>query len=135
MEEKLFSVIQKQKSAVSIDDTYKAKRLPEFSFIPSELLEKETTSHAVREKCAIASIVIGGISLLSWVVILFGILVSMFGVLLSVVGLRSNNSKYARVGLMLSLIGLAAAFLYAFAASKGIVNYNYFTTEFWYNLF
>lgn len=143
MEGELFNMIQKQEQGALIDAPREVKHLPEFSFVPQELLKKKDLpivesaqrwkvgNQGLREKCAVAGVVLGGLSLVSWVVILFGILAAIAGIAFSIVGLKSNGSKYARIGLGLSLAGLVAALLYAFVASKGIINYNYFTSEFW----
>lgn len=142
MDGELFNMIQKQERGVSVDGPREVKHLPEFSFIPPELLKKDMPTvvsaragevgvQGFREKCAVVGVVLGGLSLVSWVVILFGILASIAGIALSLVGLKSSSSKCARTGLGLSLVGLIAALLYAFVASKGIINYNYFTSDFW----
>ena len=134
MEGELFNAIQKQESGAPAEVHHEVKPSPEFSFVPPELLKKEmikTQGFCVREKCAVVGAVFGGIALVSWVVILFGILAAIAGIALSIVGLKSKSSKYARIGLGLSIVGLIAALLYAFAAYQGMINYNYFTSEFW----
>lgn len=107
--------------------------LPEFSLIPDELLKKEEPVGEYRGKarCAIIGAILGAAALVSWVVILFGFLYSMFGIVFSLIGLKSSRQKYARLGLGLSLVSLLFTSLYAFAVYKGMINYNYFTTEFW----
>lgn len=145
MEEENFNAIQKQESAAPVEVPREANPLPELLFVPSELLKKDLLAgapeksglkglhlfHNPREVCAAASIVFGGISLISWVVILFGLLSSVSGIVLAVVGFKSDGSKYARIGLGLSIAGLVASLLYVYAASQGMINYNYFTSEFW----
>ena len=134
MEGELFNAIQKQENIASADAPREVKPSPEFSFVPPELLKKETAKtqgFCVREKCAVVGAVFGGIALVSWVVILLGILAAIAGIALSIVGLKSSSPKYARIGLGLSIVGLIAALLYAFAAYQGMINYNYFTSEFW----
>lgn len=101
------------------------KSMLHFSFIPPELLGQRT----VFEKCAIASVVFGGFSLISWVIIVFGLTASVVGIILSTFGFRSQHPQHARLGLILSLIGMALSLLYAIAASRGMIHYTYFTTE------
>lgn len=136
MEGELFNTIQKQENGATAEPSREVKPSPEFSFVPPELLKKEGIrtqgqGFCVREKCAVVGAVFGGLALVSWVVILFGILVATAGIALSIVGLKSKSSKYARIGLGLSIVGLVAALLYAFAAYQGMINYNYFTSDFW----
>lgn len=145
MEGEIFNATRKQENAAPADTSHEGESLRDFLFIPSELLKKDLPAvvsekvglkemhlfHDPREVCAAASIIFGGISLVSWIVILFGLLTSISGVALAVVGFKSSGSKYARIGLGLSLAGLVASLLYAFAAYQGMVNYNYFTSEFW----
>lgn len=136
MEGELFNAIQKQESGAPAEVHHEVKPAPEFSFVPPELLKKEMIKtqgqgFCVREKCAVVGAVFGGIALVSWVVILLGILAAIAGIALSVAGLKSKSSRYARIGLGLSILGLVAALLYAFAAYQGMINYNYFTSEFW----
>lgn len=110
---------------------FSADSLPKLSFIPSDLITEHNGTVGVREKCAYAGLVIGGISVVSWVVILLGILVSVTGLTLSFLGLSSSRAKHARIGAVLSFFGLVASLSYAFAIYQGKVNYNYFTSEFW----
>lgn len=105
--------------------------LPKLSFIPDSLAKKYEGPLGLNEKCAYAGLVVGVIAAASWIVIILGLIVSIIGVTLSVTGLKSNRSKYARIGLVLSIVGLVGSLGYAFAAYQGRVNYNYFTTEFW----
>ena len=95
------------------------------SFIPPELEGKRGAC----EKCAIASVVFGGISLVSWVIMLFGIVISLTGVVLGIIGLKSPQKRHAKIGLILSVIGFIAVFIYAFAAASGMIHYSYFTTQ------
>lgn len=81
-------------------------------------------------RCAIVSVVLGSISLVSWVVMIFGLFTSVLGIIFGIMGLKSTTrAKYARLGLILSIIGFLAALLYAYTASRGMINYSYFTTE------
>lgn len=104
--------------------------LPKLSFIPDELAKKYEGPLGLHEKCAYAGLVVGGISLISWVIIILGCLASVLGIALSVYGIKSRRSKHARIGLTLSVIGLIASIGYVVAAYNGMINYNYFTTEF-----
>ena len=68
MEGELFNAIQKQENIASADAPHEVKPSPEFSFIPPELLKKETAKtqgFCVREKCAVVGAVFGGIALVS----------------------------------------------------------------------
>lgn len=105
--------------------------LPKLSFVPDDLMKKYEGPMGLREKCARAGLVAGGISLVSWVVIVFGVVTSIIGAGFSIAGLRSARAKHAKIGLVLSVVGLAASFGYAFAISQGKVNYDYFVNEFW----
>lgn len=97
--------------------------LPKLSFIPNELVRQYEGPLGVREKCAYAGVVVGCIAVASWVIILLGLIVSIVGISLSLAGLKSKRSKQARVGVVLSAIGLIGALLYAVAAYQGIINY------------
>lgn len=108
-----------------------AVSLPKLSFIPEALIKKYEGPLEAKEKCAYIGLVAGGASLVVWVVILLGLITSVSGIVLSVMGLRSRRSKYSRMGLTLSIVGLVASLGYAFAISQGRVNYGYFTSEFW----
>lgn len=101
------------------------KSLLNLSFIPPILQERRT----IFEKCAIASVVFGGISLFSWVVIIIGLTTSVVGIVLSTFGSRSQHPQHARLGLVLSLVGMFLSIFYAYAAARGMIHYTYFTTE------
>ncbi len=101
------------------------KSLMRLLFLPLE----PKAGDSWRETSAIVSVVFGGISLVAWVVMLFGVLFSTLGLVFSIVGLRSNHIDHARVGFILSIIGFIAVFLFAYAASHGMINLSYFTTE------
>lgn len=132
MEGDLYNTIQKQGESMSARGIPHANSLPDISFVPSDILIKESASSvALRDKSAFIGAILGGLAVVSWVVIILGVVFSISGIVLSVIGLKSNRSKYARIGLALSVIGFVAAFWYAFAVYQGMVNYNYFTTEFW----
>lgn len=123
---------QPQGVPVSLSDNQMEKQLPEISFIPSELIKKEAiTSLGVREKCALVGVGLGALALISWVIILFGVVFATIGIVLSIFGLKSQYSKHAKIGITLSIVGLIASFWYIFAAYHGMVNYNYFTSDFW----
>lgn len=101
------------------------KSLLNLSFIPPILQGQRT----VFEKCAIASVVFGGISLFSWVIIVIGLTTSVVGIVLSTFGFRSQHPQHARLGLILSLVGMTLSILYAYAAARGMIPYTYFTTD------
>ncbi len=75
--------------------------------------------------------VFGCISIISWTIIVLGVAVSLIGIVFSILGIQSSRSKLARIGLGLSLAGGAATILYIVLIYAGIINYNYFTNEFW----
>jgi hypothetical protein len=133
MEGELFNQIQKQEEVTPTGALPETKQLPPLSFIPSELFKKGEGDkpRGMRDKCALLGMILGVLAVVSWIVILFGILYSILGIILSVIGLKSTRKKWARIGLTLSIIGLILSFWYVFAAHKGMVNYNYFTSEFW----
>ena len=99
--------------------------LLQLSFIPEQL----RGGRSVRERCAVISVVLGGISLVSWVVMIFGAVSSVLGIIFGFVGLKSKHPKHARVGLTLSIAGFFAVLFYAFAAARGLIHLSYFTTE------
>lgn len=131
MEGDSFNTIKREDARPLIATTPPAVSLPNLSFITDDLAKKYEGPLGVREKCANAGLILGSLALVSWIVILFGIFYSLAGIALSVAGLKSSRSKYARVGLVFSVIGFIASFWYAFAAYRGMINYNYFTSEFW----
>jgi len=127
MEGELYNSIQKPPENVQA-------AIPEqkISFIPEKFLAKEERGFVgPREKCALIGLGLGALAVISWVVMLFGALFSLLGIALSLYGLKSNYQKHARLGLGLSALGLFASLWYLFAASHGMINYNYFTGEFW----
>ena len=156
MEGELFNTIKRQnispyhkQVSANTDDSLMAKMAhhligfikermspaPDFSkisFVPREMrTERGGLSRGRREKCAIAGLAIGVLALISWVVILPGIFISIAGVTLSFIGFKSSYLKYARIGLILSLLGGFASLWYMIAIYTGMINYNYFTNEFW----
>ena len=105
---------------------------PGISFAPQqEATLSSFPSFDVREKCAFAGLVFGCISIISWTVIALGVAVSAVGIIFSLLGKESSRSKLARTGLLLSIIGGIATIVYVALISAGIINYNYFTNEFW----
>ncbi|MBI5077747.1 MAG: hypothetical protein HZB11_00020 [Candidatus Yonathbacteria bacterium] len=133
MEGELFNQIQKQEEVTPAGALPETKPFPHLSFIPSGLLKKKEGDEprGTRDKCALFGMILGILAVVSWVVILFGILYSILGIILSVIGLKSTRKKWARIGLTLSVIGLIISIWYVFAARNGVINYNYFTSEFW----
>ncbi|MBI3634487.1 MAG: hypothetical protein HY228_02605 [Candidatus Yonathbacteria bacterium] len=128
MEEEAFKTIQKQEKG----DGLSTVSFPGISFAPPDAGESMTfSSFDVREKCAFVGVVLGCISIISWTIIVLGIVVSLIGIIFSIFGIKSPRSKIARTGLILSLAGGAATILYIVLISAGIINYNYFTNEFW----
>lgn len=130
MENELFNQIQKPEEQALAQE---GKPLPKLSFIPSELLKKieGTGEHGMHERCALFGLVLGSIAVVSWIVILFGVVWSILGIVLSVIGLKSSRKKWAQIGLGLSVLGLVLSVWYIYAAYSGMINYNYFTGEFW----
>ena len=125
MNEEQIDSVQKVLPVSPEQKTQDTESVLNLSFIPPELEGKR----GIREKCAIASVVFGGISLISWVVMLLGIIISLTGVVLGIIGLKSSQKRKAKIGLVLSVIGFIAVFLYAFAAASGMIHYSYFTTQ------
>lgn len=107
--------------------------IPKLSFIPSDLLKKieGNGEHGLHERCALFGLILGSIAVVSWIVILFGVVYSILGIILSIIGLKSARQKWAKIGLTLSVIGLLLSVWYVYAAYNGMINYNYFTSEFW----
>lgn len=131
MEGELYNTIQKQSEPMTAR-VPQEEALPPLSFIPAELLSKVATTPAGhREKCALLGLGLGALAIISWIVVLFGVFFSIFGIVLSVIGLKSNYKKYAKIGLGLSIVGFVASAWYVFAAYHGMINYNYFTSDFW----
>lgn len=129
MDGEAFSQIQNT-GELSVVET---KPIPKISFVPSELLKKieGDSEHGIYERCALFGLILGAIAVVSWIVILFGVVYSIVGIVLSVIGLKSNRKKWAQIGLTLSIIGLLLSVWYIFAVYNGMINYNYFTSEFW----
>lgn len=109
------------------------KPIPKLSFIPSELLKKieGPNGHGLHERCALFGLILGAIAVVSWIVILFGVVWSILGIVFSAIGLKSSRKKLAQIGLGLSILGLVLSIWYIYAAYSGMINYNYFTSEFW----
>lgn len=122
-----------QTQNTSEQTSVETKPLPKLSFIPSDLLKKTDApnGHGVHERCALFGLILGAIAVVSWVVILFGVVYSIIGIILSIIGLKSARQKWAMIGLALSIIGLLLSVWYVFAVYNGMINYNYFTSEFW----
>lgn len=128
MEEETFNTIQKQER----EEMPSAISFPEISFIPPKEGESwPLYSFGIREKYAFVGLVFGCLSIIFWTVIALGVAVSLGGVLFSFAGLKSSHSKLARIGLVLSVAGGVATILYIVLIYAGIINYNYFTNEFW----
>ncbi len=133
MEGEFFNPIQKQGEPMSGSTSPETKSLPKFSFIPPELIKKIEGGKPrdIRNIFALTGMIFGALSVISWIVMLFGVLYSVFGIVLSIMGLNSARKKWARIGLVLSIIGLILSLWYVFAVHEGVVNYNYFTNGFW----
>lgn len=128
MEEDTFNTLQKQRQ----EEVPSAVSFPGISFTPPQEGESGSfPSFDIREKCAFAGLVFGCISIISWTVIVLGVVISFMGIIFSIVGRKSPRSKLARIGLVLSIAGGAATILYIVLIYAGIINYNYFTNEFW----
>lgn len=107
-------------------------KFPDISFISSEIgAQGERFSPQLRGTFATAGMVVGGIAIVSWFVIVIGILVATAGVVLSFLGIKSAQARRARIGLILSAIGGFATIAYIIAIYAGLINYNYFTNELW----
>ena len=132
MEGNFYNTIQKNEEQGTVGGVGRASSLPDISFVPKEITKMgESATGGFRDKSALGGVLFGGLSVFSWVVILLGVFCSVAGIAFSTLGLKSRYAKYARIGIVLSVVGLVASFGYAFAAYQGMINYNYFTTEFW----
>lgn len=133
MEQEPFNLVKTEETKSPQVNFTNTTSLENFSFIRSHVGQeaKENRFSISRGKLAILGAVLGGLSLVSWVVILLGVAYSIFGIILSVIGLKSKRQKLAKVGLVLSIIGLILSACYIFAVYQGMINYNYFTSEFW----
>lgn len=60
---------------------------------------------------AIASLVLGIIGMVAWVIPLFGIPTTVVGLVLGIKGLKSQNKGMAVAGVTLSIIGLVASII------------------------
>lgn len=122
-----------QTQNTSEQPTVETKPLPKLSFVPLDLLKKieGNGGHGLHERCALFGLILGAIAVVSWIVILFGVVYSILGIIISIIGLKSARQKWAKIGLALSIIGLLFSVLYVFAVYSGMINYNYFTGEFW----
>ena len=128
----LNDIIKKMRGEVPVSPDL-AKQFSELSFVPPPVKREEVAPlpRGPHEKCALVGVTLGVIALLSWVVIAIGVFVAIVGIIFSVIGLKSAHPKWARAGLVLSILGLIASLWYVMAAYSGKVNYNYFTSEFW----
>mgnify|MGYP001569458730 CR=1 len=128
MEEETFNTIQKQGQ----EEMPSAISFPNISFLPPQEGESRFFRFSdIREKYAFAGLVFGCLSVISWTVIALGVVVSLAGILFSVAGFKSSHPRPARIGLVLSVAGGVATILYIVLIYAGIINYNYFTNEFW----
>ncbi|OHA78930.1 MAG: hypothetical protein A2V96_00850 [Candidatus Yonathbacteria bacterium RBG_16_43_6] len=127
MEGELYQTIQKQELQ-GMPVTAVAPAFPDISFTPP--MEGKGASHR-REVCAKIGIAVGGIAIISWFVIALGIVFAILGTLFSYFGLQSSRTKYARIGLYLSLVGGLLSLVYVFVVYAGFINYNFFTNELW----
>ena len=57
---------------------------------------------------AIASLVLGILSLIAWILPLAGFPVSIVGLILGCIGIKSENKSIGTAGMVLSIIGLVA---------------------------
>lgn len=123
-----------QTQGTSEQPAVETKPLPKLSFVPSDLLKKieGNGEHGLHERCALFGLILGAIAVVSWIVILFGVVYSILGIILSIIGLKSARQKWAKIGLGLSILGLILSVWYVLAVYNGMINYNYFTSEFWW---
>lgn len=133
MDAELFNQIQKQETQTPAPTPSSPTPLPKLSFVPEELLRKmeDEAPRGSHDRCALFGLILGAIAVVSWIVILFGVVYSIAGIVLSVIGLKSAHQKWAKIGLGLSVLGLILSVVYVFAVYNGMINYNYFTSEFW----
>jgi hypothetical protein len=70
-------------------------------------------SDSTKNGAAKTGLVLGIISLLAWIIPLFGAPVSIIGLVQSVRGQKSENNGQATAGLVMSIIGLVATIINA----------------------
>lgn len=69
---------------------------------------------------ALASLILGLISIIAWIIPLFGIPIAIIGIIMGVMGRKSSKKGMATAGLVLSII-----FLLASIANAGLGAYLY----------
>lgn len=62
---------------------------------------------------ALASMILGIIGLIAWLIPLFGLPITVIGLILGVKSLKSNNSGIATAGVVTSIIGLVLTIINA----------------------
>lgn len=131
MEEDFSHTIPKYGGMTSGDTPPSSPRFPDISFAPQDATVQRKGGASVRERCATAGVVLGGVAIVFWFVIVVGIIASLAGIFCSLAGRNSSRAKYARIGLILSIVGGVVAFIYMLVIYMGLINYNYFTNELW----
>lgn len=134
MEEGLFNVIQKQAGAgASAPFSPSSNQFSNISFSPQVAPAASTKiSPRMRDIFATTGLIFGGVAVVSWFVIVVGILATLVGTSLSFLGRTSmSKARRAKIGLILSIIGGLLTLLYMAAIYAGLINYNYFTNELW----
>lgn len=76
-------------------------------------MKHEEMQDSSKNGAATAGLVLGIISLLAWVIPLFGAPISIIGIVQSTKGLKSENRGGAISGLVLSIIGIVATIVNA----------------------
>lgn len=134
MEEGLFKTIQKQaETGASTPFSPASHQFSNISFSPQVAPAAGTKiSPRMRDIFATTGLIFGGVAVISWFVIVIGILATLVGASLSFLGRTSTSkARWAKTGLILSIVGGLFTLLYMAAIYAGLINYNYFTNELW----
>ena len=72
----------------------------------SNLMEQTTLIQSKHNGKAIAGMVLGIIGLIAWLIPLFGLPINVVGLVMGSLGLKSENKRMAKAGVITSSIGL-----------------------------
>lgn len=71
---------------------------------------------------ATASLILGIISLLAWLLPLFGYPVSIIGLILGIISNKKEKNKFSKIGIILSAIGLGITLINSIAGVIMVLN-------------
>lgn len=71
---------------------------------------------------ATASLILGIISLLAWLLPLFGYPVSIIGLILGIISNKNEKNKFSKIGIILSAIGLGITLINSIAGVIMVLN-------------